>query len=68
MIDHSDIDSELDIFANDDDTVLGGESLYCTLDEEIAMGKELKLRAKKYVLKLSNYQIEQYSASKAREN
>ena len=29
------------MFADDDDTVIGGESLYCTQNDEIAKGHDL---------------------------
>lgn len=40
------------MLADDTDTVLGGESLYCTMDDELAIGKDLKLAAKDLVFKL----------------
>lgn len=43
-----------DIIADETDTVLGGESLYLTFEDEIAQGKELKLKAKDFVTKVND--------------
>jgi len=51
---------EEDMLAFEGESVLGGESLYCTSNDEIALGREIRNRAKPLVQKL--YQLE---ASKA---
>ena len=57
-----------DLFASDNDTVLGGESLYCTNDDEIAKGSELKLKAKPYVRKVITNEKEQYAYRQQQDN
>ena len=50
------------MLADDTDTVLGGESLYCTMDDELAIGKDLKLAAKDLVFKLRDTHLEKLRA------
>lgn len=51
-----DIITPENMLAGETDTVLGGESLYCTEDDEIIKGKDLKLKAKDFVTKIpDNY-------------
>lgn len=47
---------EEDMLAFDGESVLGGDSIYCTQNDEIALGKEIRNRAQPLVQKL--YQLE----------